>query len=97
MAQKSMFDMLSYCYYNTQMNDINNSVGSIIQFCDTSYSLSKGQPSVLMEYINDALLDDKCQNFFNIMFNCPDKTSRYYIGKMTSAIINKAFSIYQEA
>jgi len=50
-----------------------------------------------MEYINDALLDDKCQNFFNIMFNCPDKTSRYYIGKMTSAIINKAFSIYQEA
>jgi hypothetical protein len=31
------------------------------------------------------------------MFNCPDKTSRYYIGKMTSNIINKVFQIYKEA
>jgi hypothetical protein len=31
------------------------------------------------------------------MFQCTDKTSRFYIGKLTSVVINKVYNIYQEA
>ena len=30
------------------------------------------------------------------MFNCTDKTSRYYIGRLTALVINKAFKIYED-
>lgn len=77
------------------MSDIASSFGSIIQFCDSHYSLTRGDDSLLLDFINEAYLNDNCAHFFNIMFYCPDKTSRYYIGKMTSALINKVFSIYE--
>jgi hypothetical protein len=31
------------------------------------------------------------------MFNCTDKTSRFYMGRLTTAIINKVFNIYEKA
>ena len=92
-----MFDMLSYYNYNTQMNDINNSLGSILTFCDAHYALVRGEDSTLLEFINEAYLKDNCRSFLNIMFNCPDKTSRYYIGKLTSSVINRVFTIYSES
>ena len=30
------------------------------------------------------------------MFECTDKTSRYYIGKLTALIINKVYQIYHD-
>ena len=59
-ARKSMFDMLSSYYYNIQMSDITNSIGSIIQFCDSHYTLSRGDDSILLKFINDAYLNDDC-------------------------------------
>lgn len=52
---------------------------------------------MILEFLNKGYLDDNCQAFFNLMFNCPDKTSRFYIGKMTSTLINKIYYIYQNA
>ena len=92
-----MFDQLAMYFHNIQMNDITSSFGSIIQFCDSHYSLTRGDDSLLLEFVNNAYLNDNCQRFFNIMFTCTDKTSRYYIGRMTSTLINKVFSIYGSA
>lgn len=92
-----MFELLAYFFHNTSMSDINSHFGSIIMFCDSSYHLDKGDPSLICEFIEDTYLQDNCLEFFNIMFNCTDKTSRFYIGRMTSTVINKAFSLCSEA
>lgn len=93
-AKKVMFDMLAYYNMNTQMNDINSSLSSIITFCDSYLALQRGEESILLDFLNEAYLNDNCSHFFSIMLNCPDKTSRYYIGKMTTNVINKVFSLY---
>jgi len=31
------------------------------------------------------------------MFECTDKTSRYYLGRFTAYVINKIYQIYDEA
>jgi hypothetical protein len=75
------------------MSDITSSFGSIIQFCDSAYSITRGDESLISSFIKDQYLADNCQSFLNLMFSCTDKTSRFYIAKMTTLIVNKAFSI----
>lgn len=52
---------------------------------------------MLLGFIEKAYLNDDCKHFFNIMLDCGDKTSRYYIGKITSFVVNKIYSMYEEA
>lgn len=66
-----------------------------MQFCDSHYSLSRNQDSLLLRFIKKAYLEDECRHFFSIMFDCSDKTPRFYIGKLTAFIINKAYSMVE--
>jgi hypothetical protein len=95
-AGKVMFDMLAYYNYNMQMADITSSLQTILTFSDSAYTLSKGEDSIILEFLKEYYLADGCQHFLNIMFQCTDKTSRFYIGKLTSNIINKIYGIYQD-
>lgn len=90
-----MFDMLTYFNINTQMSDITNSLQTIFTFCDSHYSLTR-DPSLLLEFINDWYTEEDFKHFLNIMFDCPDKTSRFYTGKLTGILINKVYQVYQD-
>jgi hypothetical protein len=52
---------------------------------------------LLNEIIKHSYIEDDCSHFLNIMFQCTDKTSRFYIGRLTSMLINKVYSVYREA
>jgi len=93
---KLMFDVLAYAFYNTSMADITSSLSSIIQFADSGFSLSRGMSSLILTFIDKYFLQDSLQRFITIMFTCNDKTSRNYIGKLASLLINKAFSCVHE-
>jgi len=41
-------------------------------------------------------LEDNLLGFITIMFNCTDKTSRFYIGRFTTLVLNKAFAILED-
>lgn len=51
----------------------------------------------MLGFIKKAYLEDDCRHFFNIMFDCSDKTPRFYIGKVTSYVINKVYGMVEEA
>jgi hypothetical protein len=91
-----MFDMLAYANLNTQMSDITTSLQSIFTFCDSPYSLTK-DPSLLKGFIETYYLDDQCKHFLNIMFDCSDKTSRFYSGRLTTIVINKAYQVVKDS
>jgi len=97
LASKTMFDMLAQFYYNTQMSDITSSLQTIFTFSDSAFTLNRGDPSLMLEFMKSAYLEDGFVNFFNIMFDCSDKTSRFYIGRVTSILINKIYHLYQDA
>lgn len=42
-------------------------------------------------------MDDQGYTFLDLMFNCTDKLARNYVAKMASAVINKAYSIFESA
>jgi len=63
-----MFDMLAYYNYNTQIADITSSLNTILTFSDSAYTLSRGDTSVIFEFLKEYYLGDGCQHFFNIMF-----------------------------
>jgi hypothetical protein len=92
-----MFDMLSYYYYNTQVSDITSSFQTLLTFSDSYYTLQKGDTSLIMEFIKSAYLEDNCEHLMNIMFTCSDKTTRFYIGRLTTLVINKVYLIYKES
>lgn len=94
-AGKVMFDMLAFFNLNTQMSDITSSLQTIFTFSDSHYSLRRDH-SLLRQVIETFYLADGCKHFLNIMFDCSDKTSRVYIGKLTSNLINKANQVYQD-
>ena len=79
------------------MADITSSLQTILTFSDSAYTLSRGDSSVILEFLKEYYLGDGLQHFMNIMFQCTDKTSRFYIGKLTSVVINKIYNIYQDA
>ena len=89
-----MFDMLAYYFYNVQMAEITSTMQTILTFSDSVFTFERGDPSVIMEFVKEYYLGDGCQNFFNIMFQCTDKTSRMYIGKLTSVVVNKIYNLY---
>ena len=96
-AHKLLFDLLAYFYHNPTISDISSSLQSVITFCDSSYALSRGDESLLLEFLDRCFLNDNCQHFYKIMFDCGDKTSRFYIGKITAFVLNKAFQLYDES
>jgi hypothetical protein len=59
--------------------------------------LNRGDQSQLMEFLKDYYLGDGCKHFLAVMLDCPDKTSRFYIGRLTSILLNKIFLIYQDS
>ncbi|CDW89068.1 ubiquitin carboxyl-terminal hydrolase family protein [Stylonychia lemnae] len=96
-AHKSLFEFLAYYYYNTQLSDITTSLQSIVQFLDSGFSLSRNQDSFLLKFLKKALVKDNCEQFYKVMFECTDKTSRYYLGKFIAYLMNKIYQIYDEA
>ena len=51
-AGKVMFDMLAYYNYNIQMADITSSLQTIMTFSDSAFTLSRGDSSVILEFLN---------------------------------------------
>lgn len=92
---KVMFDMLAYFNINTQMSDITSSLQTIFTFSDTHYSLQR-EDSLLRAFMVDHYFADDFKHFLDIMFDCSDKTSRFYIGRLTSIIVYRAVQIYQD-
>lgn len=74
-----------------------NSLQSIIQFCDSSYSLSRGSESILNEFLETAYFEDVLNHFMKVALECTDKSSRYYVCKLTTVIINKVYRLWDEA
>jgi hypothetical protein len=91
-----MFDMLAYYNLNTQMSDITSSLQTIFTFGDSQFTLKRGDASLFMQFIQIAYLEDDCGHFLKVMFDCTDKTSRFYIGKLTSIMLNRIYTIYQD-
>ena len=67
-AGKVMFDMLAYYNYNMQMSEITSSLQTILTFSDSAYTLSRGDQSVILEFLKACYLEDGCQHFMHIMF-----------------------------
>lgn len=97
LAHKSVFELLAYYYYNSQLSDILNSLTSIIQFTDSSYSLSRGHDSILTEFLELAFFSDSISHFMKVALECTDKSSRYYVCKLTTVIVNKVYRLWDEA
>lgn len=93
-ASKVCFDMLAYFNLNTQISDITTSLQTIFTFSDSYFYLKRGDPSLLLEFMVTTYLQDGCKHFLSIMFDCPDKTSRFYCGKLTAILLNKVFAIH---
>jgi len=70
-------------------------MNSIMTFSDSYVSFTTmNKESVLIAFIKKHYLADHCEYFFDIMFNCVDKSARFYAAKSTSNLINKAFKIW---
>jgi len=69
---KFMYDMLCYYDRNVQLATISNSMGTILTFSDSQYFLTSGTPSIVVTFVRKYLLEDSCQHFFKIMFQCSD-------------------------
>ncbi len=90
-AGKALFDMLAYYNLNTQMSDITSSLQTIFTFGDSQFTLNRGDPSLFMVFLQQAYLEDDCAHFLKIMFDCTDKTSRFYTGRLTSVMVNRIY------
>ena len=49
-----------------------------------------------MVFLEQVYLADDCQHFLKIMFDCTDKTTRFYAGRLTSILLNRIYTIYQD-
>ena len=95
-AQKVNLDMQAYYMNNSQMTDITASMQTILTFSDSPYTFFRGDPSILHQVLKTSYMEDECQHLMTIMFLCTDKTSRFYIGKFTTIVINKIYQIYSD-
>jgi hypothetical protein len=93
---KVMYDMLCYYDRNVQLATISNSMGTILTFSDSQYFLTSGTPSIVVTFVRKYLLEDSCQHFFKIMFQCSDQTSRNHAGKLASKAIVRLFKLYAD-
>jgi hypothetical protein len=59
-AGKVMFDMQAYYNLNTAMPDITSSISTILTFSDSAYTLSRGDESVILEFLKEYYLGDGC-------------------------------------
>ena len=94
-GKKVTFDFMTHFKENNSMGPISRSMQSIFMFSDlyVTFVEKEDQSSILGEFIYENYIRDKCENFFYLMFKCPDASARYNIGKLTSDVINKAFRI----
>ena len=95
-GQKVMFDFLSHYHENSAcLSNISDYMSTIFTFSDSfvSFVRKADEPSVICDWIEQTLLADQCTYFFHLMFNCPDKSSRLYCGKIVASTVNKGFKI----
>lgn len=57
-------------------------------------SKQHGYINVLINFLIEVYLNDRLLNFYSIMFTCGDKTSKFYVGKITSSLLKKVFQLY---
>ena len=90
-----MMDFLCHFFENSTMQPICDNMCSVLTFSDSyvNYASNK-EPSIIVEFIKRTYLNDNCQYFFEIMFNCVDQTARNWIGTMTANTMNKAMRIF---
>lgn len=93
---KVLFDMHAYYERTVALNDFASSLGSLILFCDSAWSLEKGEKSLLVGFVNEYLLADNCQHFFKIMFTCTSLVSRKYAGVVAGQAISRLIKLYHD-
>lgn len=55
---KVILDMLSYAEKNGAISALTNSAGSIMTFSDSRFSLKSGQPSIVVGFLRQSILED---------------------------------------
>jgi len=58
-----------------------------------SFTSQKQEP-LIVGFLKKHFLSDNCQGLFELLFQCPDSSSRLYIAKVVARLLNRAFAIW---
>lgn len=72
--------MLCYFDHNVIINDFCSNFETILLFTDSPMALESGDRSIVAKFVQKFFLEDGCDHFYKIMFNCIDSTSRKCAG-----------------
>mmetsp|Transcript_39087 Transcript_39087/g.59590 ORF Transcript_39087/g.59590 Transcript_39087/m.59590 type:complete len:511 (-) Transcript_39087:53-1585(-) len=97
-AGKVVFDMLAYYDLNVQLSEIINNFESILTFCDSTYSIKRGDPCLTLEFLKEFFFasTEQTDHVFSIMFQCTDTISRRQTANLLTKVMVKLFKLYAE-
>jgi len=94
-GHKVMFDMLSHYSENGCLAHISDYMATMFTFSDSwiNFVRKAEEPSLICQWIEDVLLEDRCAYFFHLMFHCPFDKARTHCGQVVANAVNKGFRI----